>query len=153
MAFQNDSAVGYVIDEPAVPYKQITQAYWGESTYTIKQRLGLNLRITYNTSRSGMRPDVNPNDAALLGNQSLIQSGNFDPNGLFPAALNNLQFAATQISQVTVPQWIGQSKVYYILPRKCEGGLIFNYGSYRDVLNPNLNGVLRTFNVYVGRNW
>jgi hypothetical protein len=96
---------------------------------------------------------VNPNDAALLGNQSLIQSGNFDPNGLFPAALGNLQFAATQVSQVTVPQWIGQSKVYYILPRKFEGGLIFNYGSYRDGLNPNLNGVLRTFNVYVGRGW
>jgi len=100
-----------------------------------------------------MRPDVNPNDAGLLGNQALIQSGNFDPNGLFRAALNNLQFAATQVSQVTVLQWIGQSKVYYILPRKCEGGLIFNYGSYRDVLNPNLNGVLRTFNVYVGRSW
>jgi hypothetical protein len=39
MAFQNDSGVGYLIDEPAVPYKQISQTYWGESTYTIKQRL------------------------------------------------------------------------------------------------------------------
>ena len=60
-----------------------------------------------------MRPDVNPADAALLGNQSLISSGMFDPSGLFPAALGNLQFAATQVSQVIVPQWIGQSKVYY----------------------------------------
>jgi hypothetical protein len=136
-----------------VPYRQITQAYWGESTYTIKQHLGLNLKVTYNSSRSGMRPDVNPNDAALLGNQSLIQQGAFDPSGLFPAALGNLQFAATQISQVTVPQWIGQSKVYYLLPRKFEGGLIFDYGSYRDVLNPNLNGVLRTFDIYIGRGW
>jgi len=153
LAFQNDPGAGYVIDEPAVPYKQVTQAYWGESTYIIKQRLGVDLRVTYNSSRSGMRPDVNPNDAALLGNQSLIQSGNFDPNGLFPSALGNLQFAATQVSQVTVPQWIGQSKVYYILPRKFEGGLIFNYGSYHDAFNPNLNGALRTFNVYVGRGW
>ena len=40
MAFQNDSGVGYVVNEPAVPYKQITQAYWGESTYTVKRRLG-----------------------------------------------------------------------------------------------------------------
>jgi hypothetical protein len=153
MAFQNDPGVGYVVDEPAVPYKQITQAYWGESTYTVKQRLGLNLRLTYNSSRSGMRPDVNPADAALLGNQSLISSGMFDPSGLFPSALGNLQFAATQISEVIVPQWIGQSKVYYHFPNKFEGGLIVYYGSYRDQLNPNLNGVLRTFNVYVGRSW
>jgi hypothetical protein len=32
-----------------------------------------------------MRPDVNPNDAAKLGNQSSIQQGAFDPMGLFPA--------------------------------------------------------------------
>ena len=42
MALQDDSAVGYVVDEPAVPYKQITQAYWGESNYTFRHRLGLN---------------------------------------------------------------------------------------------------------------
>ena len=153
MAFQNDNTVGYVIDEPVVPYKQVSQVYWGESTYTVKQRVGINLRLTYNSSRSGMRPDVNPSDAALLGNQSLIQQGAFDPMGLFPAALGNVQFAATQVSQVTVPQWIGQSKVYYILPRNFEGGLIFDYSTYRDGLNPNLNGVLRTFNVYAGRSW
>ena len=153
MAFQNDAGVGYVVDEPAVPYKQISQTYWGESTYTVKQRLGLNLRVTYNSARSGIRPDVNPSDAALLGNQSLISSGAFDPGGLFPAALGNLTLGATQVSQVIVPQWIGQSKVYYQLPRKFESGLIFYYGSYRDELNPNLNGVLRTFNLYVGRSW
>jgi predicted CXXCH cytochrome family protein len=151
MAFQNDSGVGYVVNEPAVPYKQITQAYWGESTYTVKQRLGLNLRLTYNSSRSGMRPDVNPLDAALLGNQSLIP-GSFDPVG-FSAALSNVGFAATQVSEVVVPQSIGQSKVYYRFPNKFEGGLIFYYGSYRDYWNPNLNGVLRTFNLYVGRSW
>jgi predicted CXXCH cytochrome family protein len=153
MAFQNDSSVGYVVDEPAVPYKQISQTYWGESTYTVKQRFGLNFRLTYNSARSGMRPDVNPNDAAKLGNQSLIQQGAFDPMGLFPAALGNLEFSATQISEVSVPQWIGQSKAYYLFPHKFEGGLIFYYGSYRDYWNPNLNGDLRTFNVYVGRSF
>jgi len=152
MAFQNDSSVGYVVDQPAVPYKQISQSYWGESTCTLKQRLGLNLRLTYNSARSGFRPDLNPNDAALLGNQSLISSGSFDP-GMFSAALGNLDFGATQISEVIVPQWIGQSKAYYLFPHKVEGGLIFYYGSYRDYWNPNLNGVLRTFNVYIGRSW
>jgi hypothetical protein len=72
---------------------------------------------------------------------------------MFAAALGNLNFSATQISQVIVPQWIGQSKAYYIFPRKFEGGLLFYYGSYRDYWNPNLNGDLRTFNVYVGRSW
>ena len=152
MAFQNDSSVGYVFDQPAVPYKQISQSYWGETSYTIKQHLGLNLRLTYNSARSGFRPDLNPNDAALLGNQSLISSGSFDP-GMFSAALSNLGFSATQISEVIVPQWIGQSKAYYLFPRKFEGGLIFYYGSYRDYWNPNLNGDLRTFDVYVGRTW
>jgi len=152
MSFQNDSAVGYVVNEPAVLYKQISQSYWGESSYSRKQ-LALNLRVTYNSARSGMRPDVNPNDAALLGNASLIQGDAFDPDGLFPAALGNLQLGSTQVSQVIVPQWIGQSKIEYQFPHKFRGGLIFYYGSYRDYWNPGLNGVLRTFNVYVGRAW
>jgi predicted CXXCH cytochrome family protein len=161
MAFQNDPAVNYLVDEPTVPYKQITQAYWGESTYMVKQRLGLNLRLTYNSARSGFRPDVNPNDAALLGNQALISAGIcgpttpppcFDP-GMFSAALGNLQFSATQISEVMVPQWIGQSKAYYVFPHNFNGGFIFYYGSYRDYWNPTLNGVLRTFSFYVGRSW
>jgi len=152
MAFQNDSGAGYVIDEPLVPYKQISQSYWGETSYTVKQRLGLNIRLTYNSARSGFRPNLNPNDAALLGNQALISSGAFD-SGMFSAALGNLGFTATQISEVIVPQWIGQSKAYYLFPRKFEGGLIFYYGSYRDYWNPTLNGDLRTFNLYVGRTW
>jgi predicted CXXCH cytochrome family protein len=152
MAFQNDNATSYILDEPLVPYKQISQAYWGDSNYTFRQRLGLNLRVTYNSARSGMRPDLNPNDAAKLGNAYLISQGLFDPTGaMFPAALGNLNTISTQISEVIVPQWIGESKVYYIFPRKFEGGLIVYYGSYRDYWNPNLNGVLRTFNVYVGR--
>lgn len=156
MAFQNDSGVNYVINEPAVPFKQISQTYWGETSYTVKQHLGLNFRLTYNSARSGMRPDVNPSDAALLGNESLILSGNFNtqcPPICFADALANVNLGATQVSQVIVPEWIGQSKAYYLFPHKFEGGLIFYYGSYRDQLNPNVNGVLRTFNVYVGRSW
>ena len=76
----------------------------------------------------------------------------FDPVG-FSAALSNVGFAATQISEVIVPEWIGQSKASYVFPHKIEGGLIFYYGNYRDYWNPNLNGVLRTFNVYIGRSW
>ena len=95
---------------------------------------------------------MNPNDAAVLGNQSLISSGSFDP-GMFAAAQGNLGFSTTQISEVIVPQWIGQSKAYYLFPRKFEGGLLVYYGSYRGYWNPDLNGVLRTFNLYVGRSW
>jgi predicted CXXCH cytochrome family protein len=163
MAFQNDSGVNYVFDQPAVPYKQISQSYWGDTSYTVKQRLGLNLRVTYNSARSGYRPDVNPNDAALLGNQALITAGTFDPV-MFAAAQSNMAFSSTQISEVIVPQWIGQSKAYYLFPHKFEGGLLFYYGSYRDHWNngrliqpglnaPYLNGDLRTFNLFVGRTW
>lgn len=153
MAFQNDSSVGYVIDEPLVPYKQLTQAYWADTSYIAGKRLGVNLKITYNSSRSGMRPDLNPSDAAKFGNAALISQGIFDPNGFLPFALGNLALASTQISEVIVPQWIGQGKVYYLFPRKFEGGFIFYYGSYRDYWNPNLNGVLRTATLYVGKSW
>jgi hypothetical protein len=155
MAFQNDGGVGYVVDEPAVPYRQITQAYWADTNYTFRQRLGLNLRVTYNSSRSGFRPDVNPADAAKLGNACLLTGtcGPFDPDGLFGTALGNVQFASTQISEVIVPQWIGQGKLFYVFPRKVEGGFVFYYGSYRDFFNPGVNGVLRTFTLYVGKSW
>lgn len=152
MAFQNDASVGYVLDEPLVPYKQITQAYWAGSNYMLDGHFGLDFRLTYNSSRSGFRPDLNPADAALFGNAALISQGAFDPVG-FAAALANVQFASTEISQVIVPQWIGQSKAYYVFPYKIEGGFLFYYGSYRDYLNPSLNGVLRTFSLYLGRSW
>lgn len=157
MAFQNDFATGYILDEPLVPYKQITQAYWGQSSYTLNRRLGLNVRVTYNSSRSGFRP-LNVTDPAKVGNACLIADScvtgaTFDPNGLFPSALSNVQFASTQISEVIVPQWIGEGKLYYVFPRKVEGGFVFYYGSYRDYFNPNLNGVLRTFTLYVGKSW
>jgi predicted CXXCH cytochrome family protein len=152
MAFQNDSSTAYVVDEPLVPYKQLSQVVWGDSTYTVKDRLGLDLRLTHNASSSGFRPDLNPNDAAQLGNAALIQQGAFDP-GMFQSALGNLALSSTQISGVQVPQWIGQGKAYYVFPHKIESGTVFYYGSYADHWNPNLNGVLRTFDVYVGRTW
>ncbi len=152
MAFQNDSSVNYILDEPNVPYKQLSQVYWGDSTYTLKQRLGLDLRLTHNASSSSFRPNLNPNDAAGMGNASLIQQGLFDPS-MFQQALDNIQLGSTQVSAVQVPQWIGQGKAYYHLPYKFEGGFVLYYGSYRDHWNPNLNGVLRTFDVYIGRTW
>jgi predicted CXXCH cytochrome family protein len=163
MAIQNDPGANYVLQEPFVPYNQLSQTYWGGIGATLfHQRLGINARVTYNSARSGMTPDLNPADAAKLGNASLIQQGLFDPI-LFGQALSTglngnpnlgaLQLASTQISQVIVPEWIGQAKVYYRFPHSFDGGVLIYYGSYRDVLNPNLNGVLRTFNVYVRRSW
>jgi hypothetical protein len=87
-----------------------------------------------------------------MGNASLIANGTFDP-GMFQSALDNLALSSTQISEVKVPQWIGHGKAYYLFPHKFEGGMVFYYGSYADQWNPNLNGVLRTFDVYVGRTW
>lgn len=152
MAFQNDDSVGYVVDEPAVVVKQLSREVWGNSTYSFRDRAGLDLRFTHNGSNSGYRPDLNANDASALGNASLIQQEGFDPN-LFQSALDNLAFSSTQISEVKVPQWIGEGKAYYRFPHRIEGGTLFNYGSYGDHWNPNRNGVLRTFDVYIGRTW
>ena len=105
-----------------------------------------------NSARSGFRPDLNPTNPAQFGNASLIAQDSFDPV-LFQQALDNLRLGSTAVSQVIIPQWIGQSRAYYLFPHKFEGGVIFYYGSYRDYWNPNLNGVLRTFNVYIGRSW
>ncbi len=152
MAFQNDAAAGYVVDEPFVPYRQLTQAYWIQSAYKFKNRFGLNVGLTHNSAHSGMRPDLNPNDYALMGNGPLVAQGAFDP-GLFQQALGALAFGATQVSQVNVPQFIGQGKIYYFLPRGFDAGLLAYYGNYRDYMHPNLDGTLRTFTVYFGRSW
>jgi hypothetical protein len=104
-------------------------------------------------------------DPARLGNTALMLAGNCAPGALPPfpttcfsqgmlqAALNNVQFGATTVSEVAVPQWIGQGKAYYLFPRKFEGGAVFYYGSYGDEFNPNLNGALRVYSFYVGRSW
>jgi predicted CXXCH cytochrome family protein len=150
-AFQNDASVNYVVDEPHIPWKQLTQAWWATSGYEAK-RGGIELALTRNDSSSGFRPDLNPGDAASLGNAALIEQGMFD-TGLFQSALGNLALSSTRISEVRVPQWIGESKAYYVFPHRIEGGTIFSTGSYRDQWKPNLNGDLRTFDVYVGRSW
>ncbi len=152
MAFQNDSSTNYVVDEPLVPFKQLSQVVWGDTSYTVNKRAGIDLRFTHNASNSGFRPDLNPNDAAALGNASLIQQSVFDP-GMFQSALGNLALSSTQISGVRVPQWLGDAKAYYLLPHQVEAGTVFHYRSYGDYWNPNLNGALRIFDVYVGRTW
>ena len=163
MPLQNDASVGYVLDAPFVPYKQLSQTYWVQSASRFRQeRMGFNLRLSYNSARSGLQPDLNPNDAALMGNQALIQQGLFNPV-LFGQALGTglngdpnqgvFKLVATQISQVIVPEYVGQAKLFYLLPRKFDSGVLVYYGSYRDELNPNLNGVLRTFTFYIGRSW
>jgi predicted CXXCH cytochrome family protein len=152
IAFQNDAGANYVIDEPLVPYKQISQTYWGQTGYTVANKFGLAGRVSYNSARSGFRPNLDPNNAVLFGNASLIQQGTFDPV-LFQQALDALQYGATQVSEVVVPQWIGESKAYYMFPHKFNAGVVIYYGSYRDAWNPQLNGVLRTFSIYAGRTW
>jgi len=151
-AFQNDAAAAYVVDEPFVPYRQLSQAYWVRSGYTFRQKLGLNLTFEHNSAHSGMLPDVNPNDYLLMGNGPLVQQGIFDA-GVFQQAMGALALGSTLGSQVNVPQLIGQGKLYYLLPHGFDTGVLFYYDSYRDFTNPNLNGILRVYSVYFGRSW
>jgi hypothetical protein len=110
MAFQNDAAAGYVVDEPFVPYRQLSQTYWFQSASRIKNRFGLNLGLTHNSAHSGLRPNVNPNDYALLGNAALAQQSAFDPV-LFQQALQALTYGSA-LTQMNVPQLIAQGKIY-----------------------------------------
>ena len=151
MGFQHDAAAGYVVDDPFVPYRQLSQTYWFQSGYKFKDRLGLNLSIAHSSAHSGMRPDVNPNNFLLLGNGPLVQDGTFLPD-VFQQALQGIAFGS-QATQVEVPQFIGQGKVYYLLPHGLDAGVLIYYGSYRDYTNPNLNGILRSCSIYVGRSW
>jgi len=152
MAFNNDATAGYVVDEPFVPYRQLSQTYWIRSAYKFKQRLGLNLELSHNSAHSGMRPDVNPDDSLLLGNAPLVEQGTFIP-AMFQQALGALDLGATQGSQVNVPQFLGQGKLFYLLPHGFDTGFLLYYGSYRDYTNPNLNGILRSYSIYFGRSW
>ena len=153
MAFQNDSTAGYVVDEPFVPYRQLSQTYWVKSGYKFKNRVGVNLGLLHNSAHSGMLPNLNPNDPGLLSyNSSLIAAGTFNP-GLFAQALSAIGLGATTVSQVNVPQFIGQGKVYYVLPHGFDTGLLVYYGTYKDFTNPGLDGILRSYNVYIGRSW
>jgi predicted CXXCH cytochrome family protein len=152
MAFNNDAAAGYVVDEPFVPYHQLTQSYWIQSAFKYKDRAGLNVSLAHSSAHSGMLPDVNPNDYLLLGNGPGIQDGTFDPS-VFAQALQAIQFGSAQASQVNVPQFIGQGKVYYLLPHGFDSGFLISYGSYRDYTNPYLNGILRSYSLYFGRSW
>lgn len=152
MAFNNDAAAAYVVDEPLVPYHQLTQSYWIQSALKYKDRAGLNVSLAHSSAHSGMLPDVNPNDYLLLGNGPGVQAGTFDTN-VFAQALQAIQFGSTQASQVNVPQLIAQGKLYYLLPHGFDTGFLISYGSYRDYTNPNLNGILRAYSLYFGRSW
>ena len=152
MAFQTDPGAGYVLNEPFMPYRQLTQTYWLRSAYKVRQHLGLNLSLEHNSAHSEMRPDLNPSDYLLLGNAPLVQQGAFDPV-VFQQALDSLALGATLGSQVNVPQLIGQGKLYYLLPHGFDTGFLIYYGSYRDYMHPELNGILRRFTIYFGRTW
>jgi hypothetical protein len=160
----------YMLREPLVPYNQLSQTYWAQVTAAFLQhRLGIDANISYNSARSNMSPDVNPNDAVKLGNGPLIQEGYcntpWEGNVYVPGtnscfsqanfllALEEASVSSTSISAVNVPQWIGHGKALYWLPRGFNAGMNFDFGSYRDYWNPERNGDLRSFTVSVGRSW
>ncbi len=152
MALQNDPTVGYVLDEPWVPYHQLSQTYWIRSAYRYKQRMGLSLKLEHNAAHSGMLPDLNPNDYLLMGNGPLVEQGAFDPIA-FGEALDALELGSTKGSQVEVGQWIGQGRIDYLLPYRFRSGFLLYYGSYSDRINPSLSGILRGYTIFFGRTW
>jgi hypothetical protein len=100
-----------------------------------------------------MLPDLNPSGLALLFyNRSLIAEGAFVAS-LFGQALAAVGLGSTQASQVNVPQFIGQGKVYYRLPNRLDSGLLIYCATYRDYTTPSLNGILRSYTICFGHSW
>jgi hypothetical protein len=82
-----------------------------------------------------------------------LEKGTFD-SGLFGQALSTaLAPGASIYSQVNVPQFLGQGKLYYLLPHRFDAGLLLYYGRYRDSTRPDLNGILRSYTIYFARSW
>ena len=64
-----------------------------------------------------------------------------------------LALGSGQISQVNVPQDLLGASGDYHMRSGFDGGLRFDYGSYKDYLRPDLNGKLRSYSVFFGRTW
>ncbi len=78
----------------------------------------------------------------------------FPDGGVDPAAFAAaLGLGAGLVSQVNVPQTLVGSTADYHFRSGFDGGLRFNYGSYRDFVRPDLNGKLRSYTVFFGRAW
>ena len=149
MMFANDAAV-VLYTQPLVPYKQLSQTYSIHSTYELKKRLGLNVNFAHSAAHSGMRPDLNPADYPAF------QPGTTTAD-LFASALG---IGAGPVSQVNVPQTLIAATGNYHLRAGFDGGLRFNYGSYRDNtiwnasgIRPNVNGKLQSYAVFFGKVW
>ncbi len=143
ITWENDPAAA-VYTQSLMPYKELSQTFSLRSSYELKKRLGLNVNFAHSVAHSGMRPDVNPADYPPFP-----PDGGVDP-AAFAAALG---LSAGLVSQVNVPQTIVGSTADYHFRSGFDGGLRFNYGSYRDYIRPDLNGKLRSYTVFFGRTW
>ena len=169
----------FVLRYPDVPYNQINQSYQGKvNGSALRNHLEISAELSYNSARSRMNPDVNPNDALLLGNARFIANGactgvwpgnayitatntvgSTSPattcfrQDLFAGALQEVNRAATTVSAVQDAQWLGESKAYYKLPKNFRLGYDFRIGTYKDAWTTWQSGVLRNFTWSLGRNW
>jgi hypothetical protein len=149
ITWESDAAV-VVYTQRLVPYKQLSQIYSIHSTYELKKRLGLNFSFAHSAAHSGVRPDLNPADYPAFQPDTTTAD-------LFASALG---IGAGPVSQVNVPQTLIAATGNYHMRAGFDGGLRFNYGSYRDntiwnVPNyrPNVNGKLQSYSVFFGRVW
>ena len=148
MQFGNDSAVA-VYTQSLVPYKELDQTYSIGSTVELRKRLGLNVSFAHSVAHSGMRPDLNPADYPVF-------PWTTDPSGdpQFPAHFAGaLGIGSGIVSQMNVPQTLIGAKGDYHFKSGFDGGLRFNYGSYTDIIRPDLNGKLRSYTAFLGRIW
>jgi hypothetical protein len=125
-----------VYSESLVPFKSISNTISVTSTYLLKKSLALNVDYAYANSRSGFRPNADPNAFPLI-----------EPEAVAAVTLGS------DISQVKVPQTLLSSGLDYRWKNGFNLGFRFQYGRYLDLTHPDQTGLLRGYTLFAGRVW
>jgi hypothetical protein len=181
MRLLNDSGIA-LYTQSLVPYKELDQSYSFRTTYEARKRFGVGIDFARSLAHSRWRPDVNPANYPTTWTPPLWggpgpSPAPFNSDGTYGtyadyvnAFSSSLALGSGAVSQVNVPQTIIASTVDYRFHHGFNGGFRFNYGSYANRVSTNytsplfnyqpmyfnradLNGILRSYTVFVGRVW
>ncbi len=117
------------------------------------------MNFAHSAAHSGWRPDTNPAD--YLNFPGAVSVAGYPSQAAFAAAFaNSMGIGAGPVSQVNVPQTLIAATGDYHFRAGFDGGLRFNYGSYRDDtvwastgIRPDVSGKLRSYTAFFGRVW
>jgi hypothetical protein len=181
MRLLNDAGIAQYT-QPLVPYKELDQNYSVRTSYEIKKQFGIGVDFARSLAHSEWRPDVNPANYPTTWTPPLWAGPGpspapFNSDGSYAtyadyvnAFGSSLALGSGVASHANVPQTIIASTADYRFGRGFNGGFRFNYGSYANRVSTtytsplfnyqpmafnrsDLNGIVRSYTVFVGRVW